>query len=503
MNTSASTRQPWYEGVTGYQWLVLVIASLGWVFDIFEGQIFVASMEEAMPSLLASGGYPPHRAFLFNRIALASFLLGGALGGIFFGWLSDRIGRTRTMILTIATYSIFTFVSALSQAWWHLAVCRFLVALGVGGEWAVASAMVAEVFPKRARAWSLAIFHASSVLGTFLAIGAGYFIVADRDLRIPLPFLGAGRELAGWRLAFLLGGVPALLIIWIRLSLREPEAWREVHSTSPKTGPKAGGFVELFTPPFLSRTLVGVCLAAVGLATFWGIHIYGKNLLRQNKENALLAHILASTPSANYPEPLAHILDEVRLEGTADPAESVRRLRDRLSREGSSEELTRLLGPHAKTLKQWEMIGMLVVTLGGGAGLVFFGPLSEWVGRRGAFLFFQLGGLLISLILFQWVTGKVALLILLPVFGFLTLGMHAGFAVYFPELFPTRIRGAGTGFCFNAGRILAAPLLFLDLLLPKNVTLNWQSSAIGLSFLFLLGSLVLLAAPETRGLDLE
>src|SRR6516162_9629302 len=141
----------WYDGVTRYQWLVLIIASLGWVFDVFEGQIFVASMNEAMPSLLpdevkrldekTQDGY---KAF-YNNVALTSFLAGGACGGILFGRLSDRVGRTGTMILTIAVYSAFTFLSALSQAWWHLALFRFLVAIGVGGEWAVASALVAEV----------------------------------------------------------------------------------------------------------------------------------------------------------------------------------------------------------------------------------------------------------------------------------------------------------------------------------------------------------------------
>ena len=110
---------PWYAGITRYQWLVLAVASLGWAFDVFEGQIFVASMNEAMPELL-----PPEVAKLedaarsgylafYNNITFACFLLGGALGGVAFGMLSDRIGRAKTMIFTIAMYSGFTFVSAL------------------------------------------------------------------------------------------------------------------------------------------------------------------------------------------------------------------------------------------------------------------------------------------------------------------------------------------------------------------------------------------------------
>ncbi len=464
MKSYDEKHRPWYAEVTGYQWLVLVIASLGWIFDVFEGQIFVASMTEAMPSLLRGQSYSQALIDNINRIALAGFLLGGALGGIWFGRLSDRIGRTRTMVLTIATYSVFTFVSALSQAWWHLVICRFLVAMGVGGEWAVASAMVAEVFPKRARAWSLAIFHASSVFGTLLAILAGVVLIANRSFRITLPLLGW--ELSGWRLAFVLGVVPALLIIWIRLSLREPEAWRQGHEAQKRSA-TAGSFFELFTGAYRTRTLVGVGLAAIGLATFWGVHIYGKNLLRQTEENECLAQALSSSQPAT-PEPI------------------------------TAEQRAQLLQPYTRQIKNWEMIGMLAVTLGGGVGLVCFGPLAEWLGRRGAFLFFLLGGLISALCLFQFVTGKVALLVLLPVFGFLTLGMHAGFAVYFPELFPTRIRGSGTGFCFNAGRILAAPLLFLG-----GLNVGWQTSASVLSLLFLLGLPLLLIAPETKGCELE
>src|SRR5262245_23935639 len=165
-------------------------------------------MNEAMPELLPTGASRGDIPF-YRNITLALFLIGGAAGGVLFGLLSDRIGRTRTMVLTILVYSLFTSLSALAQNWWHMAVFRFLVALGTVGEWAVASAFVAEVFPTRARAWSLAIFHASSVLGAILAVAAGAFVV---------PALG-------WRWGFALGALPALLTVWIRRSLRESDAW--------------------------------------------------------------------------------------------------------------------------------------------------------------------------------------------------------------------------------------------------------------------------------------
>lgn len=163
-----------------------------------------------------------------------------------------------------------------------------------------------------------------------------------------------------------------------------------------------------------------------------------------------------------------------------------------------------LLDMDRPAIKRWEMLGMILVTIGGGIGLVAFGPISERLGRRGAFLFYHLGGLGISLLLFLGLAGESAATIgtALPVFGFLTLGMHAGYAVYFPELFPTRLRGTGGGFCFNGGRVLAAPILFLAGWMQSDwgFTLNGASAL--LSLLFLLGVLVLLIAPETRGQDL-
>ena len=110
---------PWYSGVTSYQWLVLLIASLGWVFDIFEGQIFVASMRDAMPDLL--GVAPDSDSVrIWNDRAFGFVLLGGAFGGVVFGMVSDRIGRTKTMIVTILFYSLFTCLSAFSQEPWHM-----------------------------------------------------------------------------------------------------------------------------------------------------------------------------------------------------------------------------------------------------------------------------------------------------------------------------------------------------------------------------------------------
>ena len=257
---SLEPNRRWYEGITRYQWLVLLIASLGWVFDVFEGQIFVASMRNAMPALLGVAADHPSVGS-WNDWAFSSFLLGGALGGVLFGVMSDKIGRSKTMIVTILFYSLFTCVTAFAQAPWQMVVLRFFVAMGVGGEWAVASAMVAEVMPLRSRAVMSSIFHGSSVLGTLMAAAAGAFVVGNHDV------FGD----AAWRWGFALGVLPAALTLWIRWKLREPEQWVKARQRAAEDETQQTGRLrELFQAPHLRNTLVGVSLASVGLVTFWG-----------------------------------------------------------------------------------------------------------------------------------------------------------------------------------------------------------------------------------------
>ncbi len=206
--SSAAEAGPWYKGVTGYQWMVLAIASAGWVFDVFEGQLFGSCMHQALPVLLEGTGMEDRKE-LFINLGLGAFLIGGAAGGVLFGMLADRWGRKFTMALTILMYSVFTGLTALSQTWWQLMILRFLVGMGVGGEWAVAAAIVAEVFPQRARPAASGIFHASSVLGTYLAVATGLLVVALSEMD----------QQNGWRYGFLVGIIPALLILWVRVSM--------------------------------------------------------------------------------------------------------------------------------------------------------------------------------------------------------------------------------------------------------------------------------------------
>jgi hypothetical protein len=446
--------QPWYRGITGYQWLVLVIASLGWIFDVFEGQVLLSSEKQMLGDLVGASTAEGTKE-LYKNLALAAFLAGGALGGVIFGGLADRIGRVRTMMITILMYSLFTCLTAAAQSWWQVIALRFLVALGVGGEWAVASALVSEVFPPRARAWSGAIFHGSSVLGTYLAVAAGNFIVKDPEW--------------GWRWAFAIGAAPALLTLWIRWQLREPDVWLQSRSAgnSRANYSAASQLAELFGRGIAGRTLLGFSLAVIGLATFWGVHIHGKELMLRNARSA---YEQAAGLSSTAPEA----------------------------------ERQAIWAQHERELKSYEMLGMFLTSTGGGLGLLAFGPICERLGRRWAFIMFHLGGLAVGLatLASYRALGDTALGCLLVVFGFWTLGMHAGYAIYFPELFPTRLRGLGAGFCFNFARFTTAIMLIVNGYLQRaGVTL--ESSAMLLSLLFIVGASLAWLGPETKGTELQ
>jgi len=445
---------PWYQGITGYQWLVLTIASLGWIFDVFEGQIFVASMNEAMPGLL--GAVAGDEAVLkWNALAFASFLLGGAFGGVLFGVISDKIGRSTTMIVTILFYSLFTCVTAFAQEAWHMVALRFLVAMGVGGEWAVATAMVAEVMPKRSRPIMSSIFHGSSVFGTLLAAAAGAFVVGN-------PALGD----SAWRWGFAIGVVPACLTLFVRWKLKEPEQWVQARDKGTKDREqRTGQLLHLFNSDNLRNTFVGVSLASIGLVTFWGGHIYGKDAL------------------------LRHAQKRVLVEAGVDAG-------------AAKETKQAAFAEHKPELKRAEMLSMVLNTIGGGLGLVLFGTISNRIGRRGAFIFYHAIAFVMMVLLFRvLIPGGASALVLaiaLPIFGFFTLGMHAGYAVYFPELYPTRLRGTGAGFCFNMGRLATAAAFFTFFVFP----VTNESKALMLSPLYLVGCVIVLLGRETRDQEL-
>jgi MFS family permease len=179
---SSSENLPWWKGLTSYQWFVFAVASLGWLFDTMDQQLFNLARISAVRSLLgATPGDEPmaRRVNEYGGYATTIFMIGWALGGIAFGILGDKLGRAKTMLLTVLCYSAFTGLSALSVGVWDFAFYRFLTGLGVGGQFAVGVALVAEVMPDRSRPFALGWLQALSALGNMLAALVGISLAGD------------------------------------------------------------------------------------------------------------------------------------------------------------------------------------------------------------------------------------------------------------------------------------------------------------------------------------
>jgi len=235
------SQTPWYRELTRYHWFVLIVAALGWLFDCLDQQLFILARQPAMKDLLQVSDPIDAKAMVdaYAGYVTSIFLVGWACGGLFFGVLGDRIGRAKTMLITILLYSLFTGLSAISVTFWDFALYRFLTGLGVGGEFAVGVALVAEVMPDRARPYALGLLQALSAVGN---VTAALLSMTMGSL------VQHGIVESVWRPLFIVGAVPALLALVIRRRLKEPERWQSV-SHEGATTRKLGSYRELFSVP--------------------------------------------------------------------------------------------------------------------------------------------------------------------------------------------------------------------------------------------------------------
>jgi MFS family permease len=257
----------WRHGVTRYQWLVLFVAWLGWVFDSMDSTIYALVLEPALHDLLrAPDGGPVSTAVIgwYGGIIFSIFLIGWAIGGVLFGLLADYYGRTRALVFTILIYAVFTGLAALSQTWWQLALFRFLTALGIGGEWAAGATLVAEVWPEDKRTKAAGLLQS--------AWAAGFFVAAVLNLLL--------RD-CGWRPIFAIGVVPAMVALLVRRWVREPERWVKARAAEQQAGgTRPLKLMELFAPGLRRATLVGSGLAFVAVFGLWGATNWTPTLIR-------------------------------------------------------------------------------------------------------------------------------------------------------------------------------------------------------------------------------
>lgn len=230
-------------------WLTLMAAFLGWLLDGFELGLFPVVARPALQSLLGPG-LEGGVGLWMGRIT-AAFLLGAALGGIVFGWLGDKIGRVKAMAWSILCYSIFSGAGYFAEAPWHLALFRFIAALGMGGEWALGVALVMETWPDKHRPWLAAAIGAAANVGMALVgVVARIFVVTPDS----------------WRWLFLVGAAPAVLTLIIRIWVPESEKWK----ASTKDETNESKVATVLRPPLLTITLIGIFLSAVALIGSWG-----------------------------------------------------------------------------------------------------------------------------------------------------------------------------------------------------------------------------------------
>jgi SHS family sialic acid transporter-like MFS transporter len=428
----SSPPRVWYSGATAGQWLALLAALLGWMFDGFEQGVFpilarpalvqllglqdrarqIKSLPEKEQAAAKAGVDEPVRHW--NAVMSAAYLFGAAAGGLVFGWLGDRVGRVRAMVFSVLTYAIFTGLCGLAQAPWHLGVLRFLAALGMGGEWSLGVALVMESWSAHARPVLAGLIGAAANVGFLLSGVVGARVDTD----------------AYWRYVFIGCVLPALLTFLLRTFVPESERWEEAAASGPKAR-----VADIFTARLRGRSLLGASLGAVPLLATWGAVTW-----------------------------IALWLDQAAGKGM-----------------GARGQMCAALGAVVGAFLSAVLLGRLRRRL----GYLVLCALSLAVCE---FLFVGLRGGPFD----AWFFATVVLV------GACSAAFYGWLPLYLPELFPTRIRATGQGFCYNAGRVLAG-VGVLVVTFGINVGGNYpQASAIVCS-VYVAGLALAWFIPETKG----
>jgi MFS family permease len=397
------------------QWKSGIAAWLGWLFDGLDMHLYTLVAAPFVAELLAVDQRDSQVGYK-SSIIQAAFLVGWALGGAFFGRIGDRLGRSKALMLTILTYAMFTGLSFVAQAWWHLLVFRFLAALGIGGEWAVGASLLSETWPRSWRPWIAATLQTGVNVGVMLASLAGLLLAGT-----------------GHRNVFLVGILPAFLVLWIRRAVPEPAEWHAAKRESSHAEPS---IIELFRGPVRRTTILTILVCALSLTAHWAFMFW-------------------------YLQHLRNLPDVSGWEGAE---------RDRLV---------------SKAL--WLVMVASVI------GNFFAGWIARWIGYRRAIALLCLGYFVSMYATYSSPRDHTEMWMWLPLMG-VAQGVFALFTMYLPPLFPTLLRTTGAGFCYNIGRIAAAfGTVFFGLFSKVG---DYRYALLYASFLFLPATLVALYLPE-------
>jgi MFS family permease len=386
--------------LTRYQWTVFFAAWLGWGFDIFDGLLFNFVAPNAIPTLLdLKIGSPEASAAVFHWTGIlnALLLLGWAAGGVIFGPICDRFGRKRVLMMTMVLYAVGTASCAFVTEMWQLVIFRIVASLGIGGEWAAGSAMVAEVVPEDKRVEAGALLYTSAPFGLFLAAFVNAEVAGDWFASDPS---------ASWRYVLLFGLVPAAVAFVVRFFVHEPEKWAQATANAAPARVR-----EIFAPGMRARTVSALIVTVVALITWWSC-----NAFLQALANAM----------------------------------------------AGAEAVVRGLDPVATAaLKQsWIKVATNWFNWGGLIGTLLTIPVARHLGRRKLFaIYFALGALAVMLTFGLDIQSETRLRLWFFI-GLTVFGVFGAFPFYLPELFPTRLRSTGSGFCYNIGRVITAGGVF-------------------------------------------
>ncbi|EEF61368.1 MFS transporter [Pedosphaera parvula] len=439
---------PWWRQLNRYHWFVFLVASLAWLFDCLDQQLFLLARNGAMKALLPAGA----DLRLYGGYATTIFVAGWATGGLIFGAVGDRVGRAKTLAIMVLMYAVCTGLSAFSKGWISFAVFRFVTGLGVGGVFGLAVALIADGLPEKARTGALGTLQALSAIGNMAAGCIAIFLGNLEGTRIE-----AGQS---WKYMFLIGALPAFLCVFIQIRLKEPEKWVAARAAGKVTGVKFGSYASLFGEPrWRKGALLGMILCIAGVVGLWGIGFFS-------------------------PELVGDVITRS------------------LKNEGISPDKI------AQQRTIWTGVNMIVQNFGSFLGMLCFTKAAQTFGRKPSFAVAYVCACIATIGYFHFFNSKSDMWMSF-IMGFFQLALFAGFAIYLPELFPLRLRSTGTSFCYNVGRFIAASGPFtlgkLQASLAAGATTDaakltaFRNAACYLSAVFLLGLVALIFLPETKG----